>query len=167
MQISSEQCRAARGLLGWSQTELATNSSVSRATIADFENHGRWPTDANTRMLGHTMYAAGVEFLDDSEGAGVGVRFRTQRIQYTKQVKFDHSHEVATMSMRFGGRSIICRITFEAIHDLENANTMNEQQMLASVTSHLPLILNMTEHLASVAPEKNEVTLTSEMFSDH
>ncbi len=37
MVVSPELCRAARGLLGWSQQELASRAQVARKTIADFE----------------------------------------------------------------------------------------------------------------------------------
>ena len=33
-----QQCRAARGLLDWTQEELAERADVSRSTIRDFEN---------------------------------------------------------------------------------------------------------------------------------
>ena len=43
MQITADQCRAARGLLNWTQEQLATNARVSRATIVDFESNTRQP----------------------------------------------------------------------------------------------------------------------------
>src|SRR3546814_14046420 len=37
MILFPEQCRAARGLLNWTQAELATFAGISRSTVRDFE----------------------------------------------------------------------------------------------------------------------------------
>lgn len=75
--ITSEQMRAARGLLRWSQHELATHSGVSVATIKRMEAEtgplGGYQMTANT--LRRTFEDAGVEFIGEN-GGGVGVRFR-------------------------------------------------------------------------------------------
>lgn len=64
------QCRAARGLLGWSQRDLAERASLATTTVADIEIGKRKPHTATTAVLGYTFEAAGVEFIDR------GVRFR-------------------------------------------------------------------------------------------
>jgi transcriptional regulator with XRE-family HTH domain len=77
MNITPEQCRAARALLGLKQIELSQQSSVSAKTIADFELGTRRPYAATLTVLRQTLEAAGVEFLEPVEGvAGAGVRFR-------------------------------------------------------------------------------------------
>jgi len=63
MQISPELCRAARGLLGWSQQELATRAQVARKTIADFELSQVNPHPRTLRDVIAALEAAGVEFL--------------------------------------------------------------------------------------------------------
>ena len=73
--ISAPQCRAARGLLGWSQGELAERSGVSEKSIADFERQARVPYDRTVRDLVTAMEAAGVEFIPEN-GGGAGVRLR-------------------------------------------------------------------------------------------
>ena len=45
MEMSRDQCRAARGLLGWTQDQLATAASVSKKTLADYESGKRTPYD--------------------------------------------------------------------------------------------------------------------------
>jgi len=69
------QCRAARGLLDWTQEELAGRAGISRSTVRDFE-HGRHVLQASSaeRMVA-AFEAAGV-VLTGEEGGGVGVRFR-------------------------------------------------------------------------------------------
>lgn len=73
--ISAEQCRGARGMLGWSQDQLADAAGLSRATIADFERGGRTPTAGNILAIRAAFETAGLEFIPEN-GGGVGIRFR-------------------------------------------------------------------------------------------
>jgi transcriptional regulator with XRE-family HTH domain len=70
-----EQCRAARGLLDWTQEELAERADVSRSTIRDFENgrHFLHPTTA-TQVV--AALERGGALLIPSDEAGPGVRLR-------------------------------------------------------------------------------------------
>ena len=63
MGVSPELCRAARGLLGWSQQELASRAQVARKTIADFELSQVTPHPRTLRDVVAALEAAGVEFL--------------------------------------------------------------------------------------------------------
>jgi transcriptional regulator with XRE-family HTH domain len=74
--MNSSQCRAARVLLKWSQTELAIASGVSKSTVADFEIDKREPRPDNLTAIRHALQGAGIEFLPAKAGKGVGVRFR-------------------------------------------------------------------------------------------
>jgi transcriptional regulator with XRE-family HTH domain len=75
--ISPELCRAARGLLGWSQQELATRADVARKTIADFELSQVTPHPRTLRDVVATLEAAGVEFLPpETNITRGGVRMR-------------------------------------------------------------------------------------------
>jgi transcriptional regulator with XRE-family HTH domain len=71
--------KAARALLGWSQSDLARESGVSEATVkrleaAEGEIGGRTGTGEKLR---NTLEAAGVEFIPEN-GEGAGVRLRTR-----------------------------------------------------------------------------------------
>lgn len=72
--ISPEQCRAARGLLGWSQGELASRADVSRQSVAHFEGGGTLGIN-NIAGLRQAFEDAGVEFIEEN-GGGAGLRFR-------------------------------------------------------------------------------------------
>jgi len=63
MPISPELCRAARGLLGWSQQTLATRAQVARKTIADFELSQVHPHPRTLRDVVAALESAGVEFI--------------------------------------------------------------------------------------------------------
>ena len=80
MKITSDQCRAARSLLKWSQYQLATKAVVSRSTVADFESNARIPMNNNMRSIAASMFEAGIEFLPEEGDKGVGVRFRERNL---------------------------------------------------------------------------------------
>jgi transcriptional regulator with XRE-family HTH domain len=70
--MSPEQSRAARGWLGWSQTELARRASVSLSTVRDFETGARTPIANNIAAMRRAIEGAGIEFLDEGdEAAGI------------------------------------------------------------------------------------------------
>jgi transcriptional regulator with XRE-family HTH domain len=73
MSFAPAQCRAARGLLGWSQAQLAEASKVATKTIADFERESRTPYDRTLADVQKAFEAAGVEFTNGGEP---GVKLR-------------------------------------------------------------------------------------------
>ena len=77
MSIEPAQCRAARGLIGWSQGELSTAAGVARATLAEFEGGKRTPIANNLVAISAALEAAGVQFLaagDTAAGPGVALK---------------------------------------------------------------------------------------------
>jgi transcriptional regulator with XRE-family HTH domain len=76
--MNSQQCRAARALLKWSQTQLATASGVALSTVADFEIDKREPRSDNLAAIRRALEDAGVEFIPAKNGKGVGVRLREE-----------------------------------------------------------------------------------------
>ena len=73
--ITAAQCRAARGLLQWSQQKLAKEAGVGVVTIIQLENEVGHPRRATMQVLRSALVAAGVEFIDEN-GGGPGVRLR-------------------------------------------------------------------------------------------
>jgi transcriptional regulator with XRE-family HTH domain len=71
-----EQCRAARGWLGWSQQTLADRAKVSVSTVKDFENRARKPIPNNLAAIRGALEAAGIEFTN---GDVPGVRLRKKK----------------------------------------------------------------------------------------
>ena len=76
--ILPAQCRAARGLIAWSQDMLAKKARVSRGTVADFEREARMPIENNMSAIQAALEAAGVEFTNDE---APGVRLRSPKGQ--------------------------------------------------------------------------------------
>ena len=75
MSLTAAQSRAARGMLDWSQTELATRSNLSESTVRDFEKGRRVPSANNLVAIQQALESAGVEFIP-ANGGGPGVRMR-------------------------------------------------------------------------------------------
>jgi DNA-binding XRE family transcriptional regulator len=68
--------RGARGLIQWSQTQLAKKAAVSVSTVADFENGRRLPIPNNLAAIRRALEDAGVKFLNAGKSGGAGVRLR-------------------------------------------------------------------------------------------
>ena len=76
MILDPTQCRAARGLVAWSQDQLAKHAGVGNSTVRDFEKGRRAPLDDNLSAIRRALEDAGVEFIPAKGGKGVGVRLR-------------------------------------------------------------------------------------------
>jgi transcriptional regulator with XRE-family HTH domain len=74
-----EQLRAARALLGWSQTQLAEKAGMSLPTVKRVENEfGPKVSDAARQALQTALELGGIEFIDEN-GGGPGVRLRKRQ----------------------------------------------------------------------------------------
>ena len=73
--MNSPQCRAARGLLAWTQDELARVAGVSIVTVRNFENEKTTPQRASLDVIRRALESAGVIFVE-ANGEGPGVRLR-------------------------------------------------------------------------------------------
>jgi transcriptional regulator with XRE-family HTH domain len=74
--ITVEQLRGARGLLGWSQTKLASKAGLSLPTVKRVEAGFGPRVSAEARVkLQKALEAAGIEFIDEN-GGGPGVRLK-------------------------------------------------------------------------------------------
>lgn len=69
-----EQCRAARGMLDWSQARLAALAGVSRSTVRDFECRRHALHRATEAMLIKTFENAGVRLIFHRQEPGVRLR---------------------------------------------------------------------------------------------
>jgi len=82
--VTPSQCRAARGLLDWSQQDLATRAEVGIVTVRQVEAGATEPRRATLAVLRQAFERAGVEFIDEN-GGGSGVRLRKR--QRPKKIK--------------------------------------------------------------------------------
>lgn len=69
--MTPAQCRAARGLVDWTQSALAEQAGVTDVTIRNFEKGRTALQSASMQVVRSALQAAGVEFIDDERGEGV------------------------------------------------------------------------------------------------
>lgn len=63
--ITASQCRAARGLLNWSQPHLAKLCGLHKQTISNFEAERSTPSRSSLEKIASALENGGVEFTDD------------------------------------------------------------------------------------------------------
>ena len=85
--LTSAQLRAARALIRWSAEDLARESTLGIATIrrAELRDSATKLTAANDLAVRRALEAAGVEFIDESENGGSGVRLRKPQLRLDKK----------------------------------------------------------------------------------
>ena len=74
-ELTASQVRAARGLLNWSQDQLALAAGMGNSTVRDFEAGRRTPYPQSLASIRAALEVAGVVFIDQN-GGGPGVRLR-------------------------------------------------------------------------------------------
>jgi predicted transcriptional regulator len=82
--VTPAQCRAARGLLDWSQQDLASQAGVGIVTVRQLEAGVNDPRRSTLEVVRQAFERAGVEFIDEN-GGGPGLRLR--KPQRSKQSK--------------------------------------------------------------------------------
>jgi len=69
--MATEQCRAARGWLDWSQDDLASAAHVSLSTVRDFEKERHIPIVNNLAAMKAALEAQGIVFVDVGVAWGI------------------------------------------------------------------------------------------------
>ena len=87
MLLRPAQIRAARALLGWRQEDLSEASGVGTATLYRIENSDALITGhaATLVRIQAALEKAGIEFIDEDEIGGFGLRFSKKRKRKTQR----------------------------------------------------------------------------------
>lgn len=103
MTITTAQIRAARGLLNWTQSELADRTNVSSATIGAIEKGSAHPREETLHNIRLVLEKAGIDFLDDQ-----GVRLRPLDIQtFTGQKGFFDFYDDIYETLKFSPGEVL------------------------------------------------------------
>jgi transcriptional regulator with XRE-family HTH domain len=81
--ITPAQCRAARGLLDWTQQMLADRAGVGIVTVRQVEAGMSEPRKATLEVIRRALEAGGVEFIEEN-GGGPGVRLHKRLRSHSK-----------------------------------------------------------------------------------
>jgi DNA-binding transcriptional regulator YiaG len=76
--MTPAQCRAARGLLEITQSQLAKAAHLGLSTVVDFEKERRLVSQGAVEAIRAALERAGIEFIDEN-GGGEGLRRRKPR----------------------------------------------------------------------------------------
>ncbi len=63
--LTSAQCRAARGLLNWSQNDLADRAKTHVQTISNFEKDTKTPSKKTLEQIRNALDLGGIVFLEN------------------------------------------------------------------------------------------------------
>jgi DNA-binding XRE family transcriptional regulator len=74
--MTPQTCRAGRSLLGLSQAELGELAGVTPLTVRNYEGEKSEPSYKTWRAMKSVLERRGVEFIDEGDGKGPGVRLR-------------------------------------------------------------------------------------------
>ena len=81
--MTPAQCRAARGLLEITQSQLAHAAKLGLSTVVDFEKERRQVSVEAVEAIRAALERAGVVFIDEN-GGGEGLRRRRPRVPRRK-----------------------------------------------------------------------------------
>lgn len=74
MDMSADQCRAARALLDWTRERLAAEAGVGAEVVAAVEAGAPLPPGPGAVSLRQALERGGVAFIAEDGGGGPGVR---------------------------------------------------------------------------------------------
>lgn len=77
--MTPNQCRAAWGLLRWTQDDLAREAAVSVVTARNFENGRSMPLRATLKVMQDALEDAGVEMIREGD-RDLEMRLRTYKV---------------------------------------------------------------------------------------
>jgi transcriptional regulator with XRE-family HTH domain len=158
MILGASTCRAARGLLDWTQTELAAAAEVGLGMLRNFEVGRCFPGETNLFALQHALEAAGVEFLPDG-----GVRLHPDRITFKPDYVVDR-YKFRLIAQR-AGRDIIVDVPRETVEDAAELRGAATVQRVASFEKCRALFESCAKDvLRGQAPEVRRVSIDSLTF---
>jgi len=163
-EITPELCRAARSLLGWSQTRLAERAEISRASIADFESGARVPVRRNRRAITESLMTAGIDFLEEGDSAGAGLRYRYRKLRITGPAVIDLNNYCARLPMHYGGTDILCMLDLDAVNDYYQRRFVNTAAFEEAIAACHEAIRDVAERMVPERIRRGKLHITYKML---
>jgi transcriptional regulator with XRE-family HTH domain len=160
MILGASTCRAARGLLDWTQAQLAAAAEVSLSTVKNFEAGQSLPSSTSLQAMQRAFEANDVEFI-----GGGAVRLRPDPITFGPDYLVDR-HRFRLIAYR-QGRQIVVDIAREALDDADNLIGASLAVRHARFQAQRGEFEACAEDvLRGQAPTIGRVTINSETFED-
>src|SRR5260221_617667 len=142
--VVPEQLRAARGLLDWSQEQLAEVAGVGLSTVRDFEATRREPIQGSVLAMRQALEGAGVVFIP-SNGDGPGVRLAGPRPLILPQPPRANIARYLPFLVDWRGQRVIVFMPCDTLDDLDRVSGhSSDAAFIASFERHQELILDRT-----------------------
>jgi transcriptional regulator with XRE-family HTH domain len=87
--IAAAQCRAARALLEWTDSQLAEAAGVDLEVVRQLEARFRRPSVGQQRQIRKALEDGGVVFIAEN-GGGVGARLKFNRKEVRAINRWEH-----------------------------------------------------------------------------
>jgi len=128
--ITIEQCRAARGLISWTQQDLAEASGLSKTAINNFEKgHSDIKADSLRAILS-AFESANIEFLGRS-----GLRKRSENVKiFHSEYAFENLLDDVFETLKFQGGEVLVSNSIGLLS--ANASLEKIAQYKARMVSH-------------------------------
>ena len=160
MFLGASTCRAARGLLDWTQARLAAGANVALSTVKNFEAGRTLPSIENLKAMQRALEAAEVEFL-----TGGAIRLRPDPITFGRAYLLD-SARFRLIAYR-QDREIFIDISREAMDDAASLVGASLAERHARFEQQRPEFEECLEELLRVqAPTIGRFILDSVTFGE-
>ena len=142
--LSIEQCRGARGLLGWTQQNLADASGLSKTAINNFEKGHSDIKAESLRAIRMAFESAEIEFMDQN-----GLRKKSENVRILRgpHSLSDLLEDIAKTMSTSGGEILISNVD----------NTLSSQISTQRLFEHIDLLKtnNIRQRVLCVEGTKN------------
>lgn len=159
--IKPEQSRAARGLLNWTQQDLADAAGLSKGSILKFERGGQEVLASNIEVISQAFASADIEFPDE-----YSIRKRTDHVALLKgpdALKNLWADILCTLK-ETGGEVLITNVNEKRTEDIEHQALHNHLKKLQEygITERL---LSCVDDAYFLMPQECYRWISKELFT--
>ncbi|NCT40409.1 MAG: helix-turn-helix transcriptional regulator [Alphaproteobacteria bacterium] len=169
--ITIEQCRGARGILGWTQQDLADASGLSKTAINNFEKGHSDIKAESLRAIRMAFESTDIEFIGESGVAKKTESFKIIRGEFALSQLIDDMHKTiknteTEILISFVDENLANRLTtqkiFKHIEFIKNNNI--KQRILCFTGSDS--ILSPTEECRWISEDYKTIATTTYIYGD-